>query len=399
MRILIVNTTERTGGAAIAASRLMQALRKQGVETKMLTQHKGINFSLFTFHFSLKPWAFYWERLRILLANRLSKRNLWQIDIANCGEDITRTKAFREADVVHLHWVNQGFLSLRGLEKIFRSGKRIVWTLHDQWPYTAVCHYAEDCDRFQTHCHDCPLLGGEKGEGENAKGKGHDLSYRVFEQKRDIWKEANITFVGCSQWIANEAKKSALTQGHRIINIPNVIDHTVFRPMPKDEARSQFGLPTDKRIVLFICQKVTDERKGIRYLEEAMKALPDIRVVRVGSGGDYEIHDERRMAAMYAAADVFVTPSLQDNLPNTIVEAMSCGTPCVGFHVGGIPEMIHHQKDGYVARYRDADDLAAGIRYVLAHPELREAAARYAHETYNETRVAQLYMTEYENEE
>ena len=115
----------------------------------------------------------------------------------------------------------------------------------------------------------------------------------------------------------------------------------------------------------------------------------------MGKGGDFEICNEEQMAAMYAAADVFVTPSLQDNLPNTIVEAMSCGTPCVGFNIGGIPEMIHHQQDGYVARYCDTHDLAAGIRYVLAHPKLGEAAARYARTTYDECRVAQLYLNEY----
>ena len=187
MRVLIVNTTERTGGAAIAASRLAHALRQEGAEVEMLTRKS--------------QWPFYWERFRIFLANR-SKHNLWQVDIANCGEDITKTQAFQEADVIHLHWINQGFLSLRNLEKVFNSGKRIVWTLHDQWPYTGICHYAEACDRFQTHCHDCPLLTCPSAK---------DLSYKVFERKRHIWQNANITFVGCSQWIADEARKSALT--------------------------------------------------------------------------------------------------------------------------------------------------------------------------------------------
>ena len=380
MRILIVNTTEQTGGAAIAATRLMHALQKEGVEVSMLCRSN--------LQFTIKSFAFYWERLRIFLANRLSKRNLWQIDIANCGEDITQTEAFRSADVIHLHWINQGFLSIKNLEAIFRSGKRIIWTLHDQWPTTGICHYAEDCNRFHTHCHTCPLL---------AQPADHDLAYRVFEQKLRIWHEADITFVGCSQWIADEARKSALTQGHRVVCIPNPIDHTIFHPIPRTEARAAFGLPLDKKIVLFICQKVTDERKGMRYLEEAMRELPEVQVVRVGKGGDYEIHEPQRMVMMYAAADVFVTPSLQDNLPNTIVEAMSCGTPCVGFRIGGIPEMIHHQQDGYVAHYRDASDLAEGIRYVLAHPELGEAAAQYAANTYNEARVAKLYMAEYRN--
>jgi len=386
MKVLIVNTTERTGGAAIAASRLMHALKQEDVEVSMLCQSKGLSF--FILH--LSPFSFYWERLRIFLANGCSKRNLWQMDIANCGEDITRTRDFQEADVIHLHWVNQGFLSLNVLDKIFRSGKRIVWTLHDQWPYTGICHYAEVCDRFQSGCHDCPLL---------ALPSNKDLSYKVFEEKRRIWKDADITFVGCSQWIADAAKESVLTQGHRIVSIPNAIDHNIFRPISKSEARKTFGLPEEEKIVLFISQKVTDERKGGRFLDEALKQLTGIRLVRVGKGGDYEIHDEQRMAQLYAAADAFVTPSLQDNLPNTIVEAMSCGTPCIGFHVGGIPEMIHHKQDGYVARYRDTNDLAEGIRYVLAHPELREAAAQYAAETYNEHRIAQLYMAEYKGKE
>lgn len=372
MRVLIINTTKRTGGAAIAASRLAHALRHEGVEVEMLTR-KG-------------QWPFYWERLRILLANR-SKRGLWQVDIANCGEDITKTRAFQEADVIHLHWVNQGFLSLKVIERILRSGKRIIWTLHDQWPYTGICHYAEECRHFHTHCHDCPQLNHPAAR---------DLSFQVYEEKRRIYSQGHITFVGCSQWIADEARKSPLTQGHSIVSIPNAIDQLIFRPIPKEEARAQLGLPKDKKIVLFTCQKITDERKGVRYMEEAMRQLPDVRLVRVGKGGDYEIHAPERMAALYAAADVFVTPSLQDNLPNTIVEAMSCGTPCVGFKVGGIPEMIRHQEDGYVAHYRDAYDLACGIRYVLSHPELSGAAASYAHATYNEHRVAQLYIQEYE---
>ena len=372
MRILIVNTTERTGGAAIAANRLAQALRQEGADVETRTR-KG-------------RWAFYGERLRILLANR-TKRGLWQVDIANCGEDITRSPEFQRADVVHLHWVNQGFLSLSSLEKIMQSGKRVVWTLHDQWPYTGICHYAEPCDRFLTHCHDCPQL---------ACPSARDLAFNVFEQKRRIYAEADITFVGCSEWIAEQARRSPLTEGHRIVSIPNAIDNHTFHPIPQEEARSHFSLPRDKSILLFICQKISDERKGMRYLEEAVRALPNVHIVRVGKGGDFEISDEWEMAQIYAAADAFVIPSLQDNLPNTIVEAMSCGTPCVGFRVGGIPEMIHHKQDGYVAQYRDAGDLAEGIRYILSHPELRKAAARTATQTYDPRRIAQLYLKEYE---
>lgn len=387
MRVLIVNTTERTGGAAIAAYRLTQALKAEGVDVTMATRRRKL--------------PFYWERLCILLANRLSKKNLWQVDIANCGEDITRRPEFQQADVIHLHWVNQGFLSTNDLKRIVQSGKRIVWTLHDQWPYTGICHYADNCDRYLHHCHFCPLLKAPRH---------HDLSYQLFRKKWALWRKAHITFVGCSQWITEDAQFSPLTRGSRIVHIPNAIPTDIFHPMDKQEARKMFNLPQDARIVLFSSQKVTDERKGLRFLAEACKSLRREKITLVVAGNTSKelqslfsqplhsvgyISDERRMAALYAAADVFVTPSQQDNLPNTIAEAMSCGTPCVGFRVGGIPEMIHHTQDGYVAHYLNTPDLAEGIRYALAHPELREAAAKYARETYNEHRVARLYIEEY----
>ena len=389
MKVLIVNTTERTGGAAIAATRLMHALQKEGVKVSMLCRSARL--------------PFYWERLRIFMENRLSKRNLWQIDIANCGEDITKSEAFREADVIHLHWINQGFLSMKNLEAIFHSGKRIIWTLHDQWPYTGICHYANNCDKYLHHCHFCPLL---------AHPLHHDLSYKLFRKKHKLFREADITFVGCSRWITEDAQEASLTQGNRVVNIPNAIPKDIFHPMSKSEVREMFHLPQDKHLVLFGSQKVTDERKGVKFLAKACKRLRHENIELIVAGNASQqlqglfsqpihfvgyIESEQSMAALYAAADVFVTPSLEDNLPNTIAEAMSCGTPCVGFRIGGIPEMIHHQQDGYVARYRDAKDLEEGIRYVLAHPELGEAAVQYASETYDEARVAQLYMAEYRN--
>ena len=397
MKVLIVNTAERTGGAAIAASRLMQALQSEGINASFLSR-PNFQFSIFNFQLGIKPLPFYLERFRIFLANGFSKKRLWYVDIANCGENITKTREFQEADIVHLHYVNQGFLSLGVIDKILRSGKRIVWTMHDMWPFTAICHHADDCKRYQTHCHDCPLL---------VRPSAKDLSYKVFAEKQQVWTHGNITFIGCSKWIADLAAKSALTKGHRVVNIPNVVPHEIFRPIDKAEARAMFGLPADKKLLLFSCQKVSDERKGMVYMLEALQLLRNEGIELVVAGSEANITtnlpihtvgyiaDEQRMAALYSAVDTFVTPSLQENLPNTIAEAMSCGTPCVGFHIGGIPEMIHHKQDGYVAKYRDSNDLAEGIRYVLSHPELGEAAAQYARETYNAHRVAQLYINAY----
>jgi glycosyltransferase involved in cell wall biosynthesis len=175
------------------------------------------------------------------------------------------------------------------------------------------------------------------------------------------------------------------------------------------QARKTLSLPADKQLILFCSQKVTDERKGMNYLAEALQKLQNANLHLVIVGKDSEqipLPDgieathfgsvgEEMMPQLYNAVDVFVTPSLQDNLPNTIAEAMSCGTPCVGFDIGGIPEMIDHLQNGYVARYRQTDDLAAGIRYVLSH-DLRQNARLKAASAYDETSVAQQYIKLYQ---
>ena len=392
LKVLMVNTSERTGGAAIAADRLRKALLRAGVDVDLCVR--------------TRRWGYLFERLRILWANGLSTHNLWQIDIANAGEDITTTEAFRQADVIHIHWINQGFLSLKTLERVLCSGKRIIWTLHDEWPFAGICHYAGNCPHFQVQCHNCPLL--------RHPGK-QDLSYRVFMEKRSIYRRAtHLTFVGCSKWITNQARLSNLTQFLEVVNIANPIDRRIFHPMPQAEARRRAGLGDEKRrLIFFGCQRVADERKGMKYLMEALQRLQtnDVALVVAGDSSGLAwaggpdgrlpvlpvgyVSDEAQMAALYASADVFVTPSLEDNLPNTIAEAMSCGTPCVGFRTGGVPEMIGHKRGGYVAQLRDVEDLSRGIHFVLSHPELRTMAAERARECYDEDRIVQAYLKLY----
>ena len=412
MRVLIVNTAERTGGAAIAANRLLHALNHNGVEARMLVRDRKTDASEvvnITPSWRLKA-KFLWERGVIWLANGLSKKGIFQVDIANTGTDITRMPEFQQADVIHLHWVNQGFLSLGNLERILASGKPVVVTLHDQWYFTGICHYSSDCEKYRTQCQHCPML----------KGQRMDLAQRVFDRKRAMYEGRNLTFVGCSRWMADMARQSRLTQGHTVTNIPNAIDADVFKPMDKAAARQRHHLPADKKLILFGAQRITDERKGFRFLTEACEhiamhhpTLPKQLGVVV-LGGDAQsvkealplpvytvnyLSNEKEIAELYNAADLFVTPSLQDNLPNTIVEAMACGTPCVGFNVGGIPEMIHHQQDGYVADYCDSLDFAQGIAWCLneqRQPALGTAARATALATYGETAVAQRYQAIYQ---
>ena len=413
MRVLIVNTAERTGGAAIAANRLLHALNHNGVEARMLVRDRKTDSPLVT---SLPPsWRlkanFLWERGVIWLANGLSRENLFQVDIANAGTDVTTMDVFRWADVIHLHWVNQGFLSLNDLERIILSGKPVVMTLHDQWYFTGICHYSGGCDKYRTRCEKCPMMKGSFGM---------DLAQCVFDRKRAIYEGSDVTFVGCSRWMADLARESRLTQGHTVTNVPNAIDTDVFTPMDKTAARRRFNLPEDMRLLLFGAQRITDERKGFAFLKEACEHISMHHPTLPGHlgvvvlGGDAEsvkealplpvytvnyLSNETDIAQLYNAADLFVTPSLQDNLPNTIVEAMSCGVPCVGFNVGGIPEMINHKQDGYVADYCDSIDFAQGISWCLNEarlPALSAAARSTALATYSEAVAAQRYLAIYQ---
>ena len=412
MRVLIINTSERMGGAAIAAGRLMDALRNNGIQAKMLVRDKqtdrvtviGLKKSLW------KIWQFIWERIVIWKANHFKKHNLFEVDIANTGTNVISLPELSQADVIHLHWINQGMLSLKDIRRIIESGKPIVWTMHDMWPFTGICHYAGDCDKYTTHCENCPIL---------YKGNKKDLSFHTFQQKKRMLEGSHIHFVSCSQWLGNMAKRSKLIGNHSIVSIPNAINTNLFKPRDKQAARHKLGLPMDKQLLLFGSMKTTDKRKGIDYLVNACELLakspPDfckqLGVVILGKESNlYEslfpfpiysmnyVNSEKELADIYNAVDLYVTPSLQDNLPNTIMEAMACGIPCVGFNVGGIPEMIDHLHNGYVADYKSAEDFANGIHWALSEGEyesLSQEAHRKVLTSYSESAVAKRYIEIY----
>lgn len=413
MRILIVNTSENVGGAAVAANRLMEALNNNGVKAKMLVMKKTTDHITVVGlpHAWLQRLHFLWERFVIYCHLHFSRHNLFAIDIANAGTDITSLREFKEADLIHLSWINQGMLSLANIKRIVRSGKPVVWTMHDLWTATGICHYARQCPSFRTGCHNCRLL--PRGGGKE------DLSRKVWNRKKALYHNANIHFITCSRWLEGQARQSALMKGQRITAIPNPIDTRLFVPTDKAEARLKNQLPTDRRVILFVAHRVDDDRKGANYFVEAVNRLADANphfanntcVAAIGRNSEsiasllhvptYAVGfvtDERQMASVYTAADVFVLPSLEDNLPNTIMESLACGVPCVGFKVGGIPEMIDHRVNGYVANFKDVADLAAGMAWVLDEADARAlsaAARRKVEMTYSQSAVASQYIEVY----
>lgn len=408
MRILIVNTSERTGGAAIAAGRLTEALKSHGIKAKMLVRDKQTDrISTVALGGGWKQVRkFVWERVVIWINSHFRRERLFSVDIANTGNDITRLPEFKEADLIHLHWINQGMLSLKVIRKILASGKPVVWTMHDMWACTGICHHARTCTAFHSECGACPMIYSQKRK---------DLSTRIFRQKQRLYASGGIHFVTCSHWLEGMAKQSALLANQPVSVIPNPISTTLFHPMKQTEARQKLALPTEGKLILFGSVKLTDKRKGIDYMVEACRLLAkqhpalkeQLALVAVGMHAaelqplvPFKVHnmgyvrEEHQLAEIYNAADLYVIPSLDENLPNTIMEAMACGTPCVGFPTGGIPEMIDHLKNGYLTKEHSAEQLAEGIYTLLTTPayeSLSHEAVAKVNACYSERSVANQY--------
>ncbi len=397
MKVLLLNTYPQ-GGAGIASGRLLTALRAQGTDAQLL--HAADVGS---------RWPFYAERLSFLPYER-DKSVRFSFSLANFGKDLRQHPLVRAADILHLHWVNQGFLSLKNIAQLAALGKPIVWTLHDIWAFTGGCHI-HTCDHFQQSCGQCPYL---------RRPAPYDLSHRIWLAKKR-WFPPNIHFVTCSEWLNGMAKSSSLLADYPITTIPNPIDTTVFKPISEVERiafRVEKGVAPRARVVLFVAMKVSETHKGFRFLQDALQQLKTshphipLEIMVIGksdpeatAGLPYPVHplgliqDAQTLARIYAAADVFVTPTLADNLPNTVMESLSCGTPVAGFRTGGVPEMVGHQVEGYIADQGDSAALAEGIRWMLMGEkplvELRQAARQKVQLAYASAVVAKRYSDLY----
>lgn len=427
MKILLINTDDFTGGAAIACRRLLKAMRSYtDVEVNMLVQEsrsgqEGV-YQLNNSWFAKKKafFRFVAERLYFLFYEK-SKEVRFQFNPAKFGIDITDNQLVKDADIVHLHWINFGFLSIDSLQKLFKTNKLIVWTLHDMWAFTGGCHHSDDCKNYQKSCGNCVKFLKNPADD--------DLSNQIWKQKKVIFQNANLTIITCSEWLGNRARESSLFEGIRVVSIPNPIDTQVFKSINKQEARKKLGLDPDKKYILFAAMRVDAVGKGFSYFQEALSMFdvrsgtppaPNIEhqntniellIFGQAQATDFEslpfkvnmlghLTDIEKIVLAYSAASVFVIPSLAENLPNTIMESMACGTPVVGFEVGGIPEMIDHLNTGYLAKYKSSEDLAKGIEFVLQEADyqaLCDNSRKKVIENYSEEVVAKKYQEVYQS--
>lgn len=389
MKVTLINHSDVLGGASTVTFRLMEALAAAGVDARMLVVHDGSGDPrVFKAAPTLRAKVpFLAEHLRIFTHNGFSRKTLFKISIASDGLPLSRHPLVQDADVVVLNWINQGMLSLDEIARI-AAIKPVVWTMHDMWNLTGVCHHAGDCDRFKKRCHECPLLGRCKGE--------NDLSAKTFDRKAKLYETAGIRFVAVSSWLEDKARQSALTRACDL--------HMINNPFPIDAHPRRMkvdGLPGDGKVILMCAARLDDPVKDLPGAIEALNDVQDSGVqataVFVGDMRDPQgldslrmprihlgpVYDKRRLSDIFGRADIVLSSSHYESFGSTLLEGQAAGATPVGFVHDGRADIITDGVTGYGAG-EGMRTLAAAIKLAIDQPiaekQLREAAARYSYE-------------------
>lgn len=419
MNITLINTFD-SGGAAKACIRLHQGLLTQSVQSTLLLRRKsgGVQSSVL-----FEPQITFQEKLsnkirRIAVELKLAKEDkFWResafirsrpkgleaFSFPYTDTDLSQSPSYQSADIINLHWV-AGFLDW---ESFFaKNTKPIVWTLHDQNPFLGGEHYAE---RF--------LGTDEKGFPIPRKytQKELDEEKRLLAiKKKALEKVKNLHIVAPSKWLLESSQNSELFGRFPHHHIPYGYPTDIFKAYDRQFCREVLGIPQDKTVLLFVADSVDNSRKGYVYLQKALESLAEkykqqVFLCAIGSKSNIEnqtqvlelgkIHDERLMAMAYSAVDAFVIPSLEDNLPNTMLESVLCGTPVIGFKTGGIPDIVLDAQTGYLCPEISVQSLKETIEKFLENPKVfdREKIAQAAKEKYALEVQAKKYIALYQN--
>ena len=394
MKVLHITTID-TGGAYKAAYRLHESMQLCGLDSTILVRTKLNPMSKVQEAFADHVGAFVSKGKNVI--NMLLAKGGIAYD--KFGTDLSKHLLVKEASVLVLHWINS-FLSYRDIEKLGQLGKPIIWVMHDMWLFTGGCHVDGYCGKYEEGCGNCPLIPGKRES---------DLSHRNFLKKIELMKKLDVTVIGPSEWIVEQACKSDILHRKRIIHISNALDMNLFSNVSdREELRRKYGFRQDQRVILFGAADsgTENENKGFRFLRDAFRyldisqyillifgntgqdlGLPDgLEVIKAGF-----IAEEKKMVELYNVADVLVNPSSQESFGYTVCEAMACGTPAVGFPIGGIKEQIVHKESGYLAKYHDSEDLAVGIRFCVEHREELGQNARQSVWKFSYERIGSTY--------
>lgn len=386
MNILIVNTYDK-GGAAKACLRLHEGLLNENIDASILLQNKKSNIpKAHTLNPKQKKRSttqkFQNKFLRILKELKLIGKESISEDVAflksrtkglelfsfpKSNFDITTSPLYKEADIVNLHWV-AGFLDYESFFK--QNTKPLIWTLHDMHPFTGGEHYEEEFLGMNEE--GLPLKRTKTNNEKNISSKNERLVIQALKEVQ------NLTIVAPSTWLATAAQKSDAFKNRTVECIPYGLNSEIFKPRDLEYSRELLNIPKEKKVILFVADSISNHRKGYVYLKKAFEQLnrKDVVLCAIGnSNGDLKslnniqelghIQDERLMSIAYSAADVYVIPSLMDNLPNTVLESLMCGTPVIGFPVGGITDMIQTEINGLLAKEVSVDALLETLKSFL----------------------------------
>jgi len=384
MNITILSTTDLAHGAGVAAYRLHQSLVQAGENSRMLVSLKVSNDSHV---YQIKPnpsssLSYLKSKLQDKsekLVNSIAPQCIYSTN----NKSVLEHPYVVESDVINLHnlhWDEKNF-SLNILP-ILSKKVPLVWTLHDMWAFTGHCIYSLDCDRWKIGCGKCPDL-------TSYIPLKIDTTAWLYKIKQQIYQNSQITIVAPSKWLVNLAKQSPLFKDFPVEHIPYGIDQTIYYPLDKKQVRQVLNIDTDAPTIIFVASSLNDTRKGGIYLEQALEKIQhqfkDLQILLLGHGRVCHnnthlkiielgyIQSPRIMPLLYSAADLMICPTIADNLPNTVLESLACGTPVVGFNIGGVPDMVEHLENGYIAVTKNADDLATGITTLLNDTAKRKA--------------------------
>lgn len=367
-----------------APNRLRRALKKVGIETNLLTMNTSLTEEGLIL---VKSGLLYRINRKIdtLLCNFEKKRHYsisegMPFSYYRAGIKLAAHPLVKEADIIELHWICGTFLSVSGLKKLIRLGKPVIIVCHDNWHFTGGCHVRMGCEKYKEYCGKCPQL--------NSSVK-RDWSYRLLKRKIKAVEGGNITVISPSRWMDQNVAGSRLFQGFTHKVIPNALDVTLFSPGKRERVRKQYKFREDVLVFLFGAVNAastpykghTELLQALDYFIKEYKGEKEIQALVFGATGDDKVIDgkikihylgflnQEALAEAYNAADVYLVPSLEDSFNYTVAESLACETPVVAFRTGGIPDILDHKKSGYLAEYRNTEDFAGGIRWVIENNE------------------------------
>lgn len=378
MKVIHINWSDNEGGAAIAATRLCEAMRAAGIDATLLTLKKnGRNSVSKKIHLGLKSLLPIYYNIKL---TKLIKRinPIGTFSLMNHGFNFCSDALVLQSDIIFIHWVNNNTLSLRGVERLLKLNKPVIWYMHDMFPITGGCHHSLGCTGYTEKCFDCPLI---------KNGAYKKLALNQLKKKISLWSNySNLEFVTPSKWLADCVKTSNVGNTHPIHVIPNLINTKVFHPVEVN-LKSLLGLDPSKKTIMFSAATYSSVYKGAQYMHDFLMTMDPAKyeALAIGSvSNDFQkdlkvkiistgyLSDDLSMVVAYNCCDVFVISSVAENYPNVLLEAMACGKPCVGFPVGGICDLIIHKKTGYLTDNLNVMELKEGVEYVLSSKDIYE---------------------------